>query len=134
MCAYLTQMLKLSYALQYHRELRRIDGPTRKRSPVLRLCVCTRVLLVLSYVRCNLFRETATARSAEANEKESMEERRKRKLSLNSNFKIATIPYNARYGYDTLMMGEMGVICRIVVPHDTITYVDSNPSTLHFGI
>lgn len=29
-CAYLTQMLKLSYALQYHRKLRRIDGPARE--------------------------------------------------------------------------------------------------------
>lgn len=84
-CAYLTQMLKLSYALQYHRELivRRIDGPTRKRSPILRLCVCTRILLALLYIRCNLFRETAiTFRRGEWEGKRGGETEEKIKFKL----------------------------------------------------
>lgn len=42
MCAYLTQMLKLSYALQYHGKLRRIDGTRERENGILKSWVYIR--------------------------------------------------------------------------------------------
>lgn len=58
LCAYLTQMLKLSYALQYHRKLRRIDRRARKRvsgAKALRIYIYIYPRTRESYIRCNLY-------------------------------------------------------------------------------
>lgn len=114
LCAYLTQMLKLSYALQYHRKLRRIDRASEKTVPgtkAPRTYPRTREF----YIRCNLFAEKSATRKTKRGDAEA-EERWKRKLRASSNLKSATIPSTSReipprQSADT---AGIGVIYRIV--------------------
>jgi len=86
-CAYLTQMLKLSYMLQYHRKLRRASEKMVSFTKALRMYSRPHPIYGTIYFG------KEPQHSAETNEKRSGMERWKRekiKFKL-SNLKIATI-------------------------------------------
>lgn len=136
MCAYLTQMLKLSYTVQYRRKLRRMDGPARKWSPLLRLYVCTRIhiLYTIQPISGKSHNIPPRRMRREAERRNGKE----RKLSLNSQTLRSQQFCIAHITRDTatiaMLISVEWELYTALLYHHTTTYVDSNPSTFHSRI
>lgn len=128
-CAYLTQMLKLSYALQYHEKLRRIDGTRARKRYTKALGIYPHWI---PYYEYNPFRGKSTL-TREMRGGEEMKKRIKFKPYSNLIWGNAASAHISQPRCSVRCYGWNEELYTTLLCHDT-TFANRNPYVYHLGI